>query len=181
MELERFQMIDRIESVDQDVTTLHAHSSVPENSPVFEGHFPGLPLVPGVLLIETMAQASGFLVMAKNGFNAMPFLVGVKQGKLRTFVAPFTELDTEARLEHDGSGYAVTSASIKSNGKKICDAQLTFKAMTFPDAAFGTMIIDQAKKLGMPSHLLPKSAFIITHIPPSPSGLCALLVASIII
>lgn len=148
-------MIDRIDAVDQDVTTLNAHSTVPENSPVFEGHFPGMPLVPGVLLIETMAQASGFLVMAKNGFDAMPFLVGVKQGKLRTFVEPQTELDIEAKLEHDGSGFAVTNASIRSDGKKICDAQLTFKTIAFPDEAFGKMVIDQAKNRGMPSHLLP--------------------------
>jgi 3-hydroxyacyl-[acyl-carrier-protein] dehydratase len=138
------------------VSTLSAHSTVPENSPVFEGHFPGMPLVPGVLLIETMAQASGFLVMAKTGFAAMPFLVGVKQGKLRTFVEPQTELDIEARLEHDGSGYAVTTASIRSDGKKICDAQLTFKTIAFPDEAFAAMVIEQAKNRSMPAHLLPQ-------------------------
>ena len=114
-----------------------------------------MPLVPGVLLIETMAQASGFLVMAKNGFDAMPFLVGVKQGKLRTFVEPQTELEIEAKLEHDGSGFAVTNASIRSDGKKICDAQLTFKTIAFPGEAFGTMVIEQAKNRGMPAHLLP--------------------------
>ena len=155
MHLEYFQMIDRIDAVDQHVTTLNAHSTVPQKSPVFEGHFPGMPLVPGVLLIETMAQASGFLVMAKNGFDAMPFLVGVKQGKLRTFVEPETELEIEAKLEHDGSGFAVTNASIRSNGKKICDAQLTFKTIAFPDEAFGKMVIDQAANRGMPAHLLP--------------------------
>ncbi|MEP1207349.1 MAG: 3-hydroxyacyl-ACP dehydratase FabZ family protein [Rhizobiaceae bacterium] len=154
MELERFQMIDRIVSVDDAVTVLTAQSKVPENSLVFEGHFPGMPLVPGVLLIETMAQASGFLVLAKTGFAAMPFLVGVKQGKLRTFVEPKTELDVEARIEHDGSGFAVTTASIKSDGKKICDAQLTLKTMPFPDASFAEMIVNRARQLNCPEHLL---------------------------
>ena len=155
MHLEYFQMIDRIVSVDDDVATLVAQSTVPDKSPVFEGHFPGLPLVPGVLLIETMAQASGFLIMSKTGFKAMPFLVGVKQGKLRTFVEPNTVLDVEALLEHDGSGYAVTKAAIKSDGKKICDAQLTFKTMDFPDAKFAKMIADRAAELELPAHLLP--------------------------
>ena len=142
-------MIDRVISVDDDAVVLRAQSTVPKKSPVFEGHFPGLPLVPGVLLIETMAQASGFLVMSKTGFKAMPFLVGVKQGKLRTFVDPETVLDIEARLEHDGSGYAVTKASIKSDGKKICDAELTFKTMNFPNEEFAGMIADRAKQLGV--------------------------------
>ena len=149
MLLEYFQMIDRVISVDDDAVVLRAQSTVPKKSPVFEGHFPGLPLVPGVLLIETMAQASGFLVMSKTGFKAMPFLVGVKQGKLRTFVDPETVLDIEARLEHDGSGYAVTKASIKSDGKKICDAELTFKTMNFPNEEFAGMIADRAKQLGV--------------------------------
>ncbi len=148
-------MIDQIILVDDDVTKLVARSIVPDKSPVFEGHFPGMPLVPGVLLVETMAQASGFLVMSKSGFQSMPFLAGIKQGKLRTFVEPNTVLDIEALLEHDGSGFAVTKASIKSAGKKICDAQLTFKTMPFPDEKFAKMIAERARELKLPAHLLP--------------------------
>ncbi len=87
---------------------------MPAKSPVFEGHFPGYPLVPGVLLIETMAQASGFLVLAATDFAAMPFLMSVDGAKMRTFVEPEAVLDIEAFLEHDGSGFAVTKAKITS-------------------------------------------------------------------
>ena len=55
---------------------------------MFEGHFPGHPLLPGVLMIETMAQTGGWLVLATLRFARMPFLTQVKEAKLRGFVAP---------------------------------------------------------------------------------------------
>ncbi|MEI6160669.1 MAG: beta-hydroxyacyl-ACP dehydratase, partial [Roseococcus sp.] len=51
-------MVDRV--LAHDATTLTAEARVPEASPVFEGHFPGFPILPGVLMIEAMAQASGW-------------------------------------------------------------------------------------------------------------------------
>lgn len=158
MLLEYFQMIDRIVAISDGVDVLDAQSTVPDKSPVFDGHFPTMPLVPGVLLIETMAQASGFLVMAKTGFNAMTFLAGVKQAKMRTFVEPGTVLDISARLEHDGSGFAVSKAAITSEGKKICDAQLTFKTMPFPDENFRTMIVNRATELEMPAQFTSQAS-----------------------
>lgn len=151
MLLEYFQMIDRIVSMDADGGVLQATSKVPEKSPVFEGHFPGMPLVPGVLLIETMAQASGFLILSRTDFAQMPFLVGVKQGKLRTFVEPETPLEIEATIVHDGSGFAMTKAAIRSRGKRLCDAELTFKTQPFPDETFATMIRQRAGQLGLPT------------------------------
>ena len=157
MHLEYFQMVDRIDSVDEDASTINAQSTIPAESPVFEGHFPGFPLVPGVLLIETMAQTSGFLLMALNRFTLMPFLVGVKEGKLRTFVEPETPLSIEASVTHDGSGFAMTKASIRSAGKKICDAQLTFKTMQFPNETLQALILDRAREVHMPVSLLSAS------------------------
>lgn len=135
MLLEYFQMIDRVSAVDRAGAQLLATSTVPEASPVFEGHFPGMPLVPGVLLIETMAQASGFLLLAINDFSAMPFLMAVDNAKLRGFVEPGTALDIEARLEHDGSGFAVTKARVAAAGKKICEAQLKLRTVGFDSGA----------------------------------------------
>ena len=132
MLLEYFQMIDRITSVDMGAKVLEASSVVPDQSTVFEGHFPGHPLVPGVLLIETMAQASGILIMHTIDFARIPLLAGVKEGKLRDFVGPKTQLDIRAEIEHEGSGFAVTRAEIRSAGKRIANAQLTYTIIPFP-------------------------------------------------
>lgn len=149
MLLEYFQMIDRIEAVDLKANTLTARSIVPSKSPVFEGHFPGMPLVPGVLLIETMAQASGMLVLAATDFAAMPFLMSVDGAKLRTFVEPDAVLDIEAFLEHEGSGYAVTKAKITSNGKKVCDAQLKLRTMPFSEIPLAPIVRKRAEEVGL--------------------------------
>lgn len=149
MLLEYFQMIDRVESLDLGRNTLTARSVVPSASPVFEGHFPGMPLVPGVLLIETMAQASGFLVLAASDFAAMPFLMSVDGAKMRSFVEPEAVLDIEAFLEHEGSGYAVTKARIISGGKKVCDAQLKLRTMPFSDVPLAPIVRQRAEEVGL--------------------------------
>ncbi|MCJ8509322.1 beta-hydroxyacyl-ACP dehydratase [Rhizobium lemnae] len=153
MLLEYFQMIDRIEAVDLSSRTLKARSVVPAKSPVFEGHFPGMPLVPGVLLIETMAQASGFMILAASNFAAMPFLMSVDGAKMRTFVEPEAVLVIEAFLEHEGSGYAVTKAKISSAGKKVCDAQLKLRTMPFEEVPLADIVRKRAAEVGLLSAL----------------------------
>ncbi len=149
MLLEYFQMIDKVEAVSLRDATLQARSVVPAQSPVFEGHFPGMPLVPGVLLIETMAQASGFLVLAATNFAAMPFLMSVDNAKMRSFVAPDAILDISVHLEHDGSGYAVTKAKITSGGKKICDAQLKLRTLPFSEVPLAEIVRKRAVDVGL--------------------------------
>ncbi len=149
MLLEYFQMIDKVESVDLGLGRLKAQSVVPMESPVFEGHFPGMPLVPGVLLIETMAQASGMLLLAVKDFEAMPFLMSVDGAKMRTFVEPGAVLDIEAELEHDGSGFAVTKAKITSGGKKVCDAQLKLRTMPFSEVPLAPIVRKRAEEVGL--------------------------------
>lgn len=133
MRLEYFQLIDRIVDLNLADRKISSEATVPTTSTIFEGHFPGYPLMPGVLLVEAMAQTAGWLVVAVNRFNRMPFLASVKEAKLRTFVVPGQVLSIAAALLHDGSGYAVTEAEIKCDGKVICDANLTFRVLDFPN------------------------------------------------
>ena len=148
MRLEYFEMIDSVVRLDRAAGRIEARALVPEASPVFEGHFPGHPLVPGVLLTETMAQASGYLVLAHLDFSQMPFLMAVDKARFRSFVGPGAALEITATLEHDGSGYAVTKAAIRHEGKALCDAELRFRTMPFP-ADMESLIRERARKIGL--------------------------------
>jgi 3-hydroxymyristoyl/3-hydroxydecanoyl-(acyl carrier protein) dehydratase len=75
-----------------------SEARVPLTSTIFEGHFPGHPLMPGVLLTQT----AGWLVIAVTHFRRMPFLAAVKEAKLRTFVTPGQLLSVDAELVHEG-------------------------------------------------------------------------------
>jgi len=63
-------------------------------------------------------------------------------------------LDIEAMLEHDGSGFAMTSVKAKRAGKPICESRLTFRVMPFPTPDFRQMMLENATRLGYPRELL---------------------------
>src|ERR1700737_4346535 len=136
MHLEYFHLIDRITDLNIGERTITVEAQVPKESTIFEGHFPGYPLMPGVLLIETMAQTSGWLLMGLHKFTRMAFFASVKEAKLRSFVTPGQSLSVSAKLLHDGSGFAVTKAEIRHEGKLVCNAELTFRLIPFPNAQF---------------------------------------------
>jgi 3-hydroxyacyl-[acyl-carrier-protein] dehydratase len=149
MRLETFQMIDRVAAFDAEARTIVAEATVPDSSPVFEGHFPGYPIMPGVLLLETMAQASGYLILRLNGLARMPFFMAADKARFRTFVTPGTPLQARAALVHDGSGFAVAEASIEAGGKRICDAELKFRLVPFPAPELEAAMRAQVARIGL--------------------------------
>jgi 3-hydroxyacyl-[acyl-carrier-protein] dehydratase len=154
MHLEYFQLIDRIAKLDLGERTITVEAQVPERNTIFEGHFPGHPLMPGVLLIEAMAQTSGWLLIGLLKFERMPFLAAVKEAKMRDFVLPGEKLTVEAQIAHDGSGFAVTSARISSGGKVKCNATLTQRHTPFPNAELRGHMESVAKRIGFPEQVL---------------------------
>ena len=150
MRLEYFQMVDRITALDVPGGLIATACQVPDVSPVFEGHFPGYPIMPGVLMIETMAQTGGWLLLAINRCAKMPFLMQVEKAKMRSFVSPGEALGVQAALLHEGSGYAVVKASITAAGKRVAEAEIRFGVVAFPNETLRAAMLQTASRVGLP-------------------------------
>jgi 3-hydroxyacyl-[acyl-carrier-protein] dehydratase len=154
MRLEYFQMVDRVLELDPAAGRVRADCLVPDESPVFEGHFPGHPILPGVLMIETMAQTGGWLILALGRFERMAFLAQVKEAKLRGFVTPGQRMTAEVRLIHDGSGYAIAAGRLEVEGKLVAEAEITYRIAPFPTPSLRRAMIEAARLVAVPEELL---------------------------
>jgi 3-hydroxyacyl-[acyl-carrier-protein] dehydratase len=154
MHLEYFQLIDRITDLNLGERTITVEAEVPKQNTIFEGHFPGYPIMPGVLLIESMAQTSGWLLLALMKFERMPFLGAVKEAKMRGFVSPGELLKIEASVVHEGSGFAITSAKVSVGGEVRSNATITFRHIPFPHPDLRVFMDAMAKRIGFPQELM---------------------------
>jgi 3-hydroxyacyl-[acyl-carrier-protein] dehydratase len=154
MHLEYFKLIDRILDLKIGEKTITVEARVPQHSTIFEGHFPGYPIMPGVLLIESMAQTSGWLLLALMKFERMPFLAAVKEAKMRGFVTPGEVLTIDANVLHEGSGYAMTEARVRVGGKLKCNATITFSHIPFPHPDLRGYMDAEAKRIGFPQQAI---------------------------
>lgn len=142
-------MVDRIEAIDRSARTIRCAAFVPSQSPVFEGHFPGHPMLPATLLIEAIAQSCGLLVLALTDFARMPLLVQVEKAKIRSSVAPASTLAIEGRLVQDGSAYAAAAGTIACGGKRAAEAEIRLGLVPFPSEALRMAVRNHAATLGL--------------------------------
>lgn len=94
-----FLLIDRV--LDFDANSIRALKNVTANEPFFNGHFPELAVMPGVLQVEAMAQAAGLILALNDGFDVakdIAFLAGVNDAKFKRLVVPGDQLIIEVSV-----------------------------------------------------------------------------------
>jgi 3-hydroxyacyl-[acyl-carrier-protein] dehydratase len=96
-----FVMVDRVTELEPGVLA-RGHKSVAYNEPWFPGHFPGRPIMPGVLVVEALAQLGGILAHASDptagSDGALTVFLGIDKARFRRPVVPGDRLDLEARV-----------------------------------------------------------------------------------
>jgi len=122
-----FLLIDRVLEFEAD-TRLKALKNVSINEPFFQGHFPGLPVMPGVLIIEAMAQATGLLAMESNpetaGENSIYLFVGIDKARFKRQVVPGDQLEIEVVQKSMRRGMGVYTCVAKVEGDVAVTAQI---------------------------------------------------------
>lgn len=107
--------------------TLRAIKNVTVNEPFFQGHFPGHPVMPGVLIVEALAQASGLLVFLsapKHEKQPMYYLVKVDKAKFVQVVVPGDQLVLEVELKRTLRGMGQFECRALVDGKVVASAEL---------------------------------------------------------
>jgi 3-hydroxyacyl-[acyl-carrier-protein] dehydratase len=120
-------LIDRITAV-KPGESITALKNVTINEPTFQGHFPGRPIMPGVLIIEAMAQAGGVLSHVTLGaIDPKPlfFLAGVKNARFRQTVLPGDQLLIQVEVEKIKRGIWFYKCSASVDGRLVVSADIT--------------------------------------------------------
>jgi 3-hydroxyacyl-[acyl-carrier-protein] dehydratase len=122
-----FLFVDRIVQLEQGMAI--ATVSFPAATPFFGGHFPDTPLVPGVILLEALAQAAGLAAMSPDEphgeLGARGYLAQIREARFRNVVGPDQEIRLEARLVRRIQRLFLFDTTASSGGKTLVEAQLT--------------------------------------------------------
>jgi 3-hydroxyacyl-[acyl-carrier-protein] dehydratase len=120
-------LVDRVARLDKD-QSIHAIKAVSMNEPFFQGHFPGRPIMPGVLIIEALAQAAGILAvesMGLAGTGKLVYFMAIDGAKFRVPVEPGVLLDLHAEFEQKRAKVCKFKARAELNGKLACEVGFT--------------------------------------------------------
>ncbi len=125
-----FLMIDRVIETKKG-ESLSALKNVSINEPFFQGHFPNQPVMPGVLILEALAQATGLLAFSSklvDHENKVYMLVGIDKARFRGQVLPGDQLILNVRLKRSVRGIGIYECSALVNGTVVTEAEMMCSA-----------------------------------------------------
>jgi len=122
-----FLLVDRV--INCDVSTgIQALKNVSMNEPFFQGHFPGKPVMPGVLIIEAMAQATSILAKAMatadTPENAIYYLAGIDKARFKRPVEPGDQLHMDVQLIKQRRGIWLFAGKAFVDDKLVASAEI---------------------------------------------------------
>jgi 3-hydroxyacyl-[acyl-carrier-protein] dehydratase len=121
----RFLLVNRIVAMQPGVS-IDAEMSLPAGEELFLDHFPGFPVVPGVLLTEMMAQAAGKCLNAQQLPRGYAMLGEIRSAKFRSWVRPGETIRMHAEIEKNRNSFAVAQCHAQVGERKVCSAELLF-------------------------------------------------------
>ena len=121
-----FLLVDRIKELEPD-RRIVGIKNVTVNEPFFQGHFPGRPVMPGVLIIEAMAQVGGVLAFKSVGPTGKPvvYLTGIDGAKFRRPVVPGDQLRIEIDVVKKRPPFWKMQAKAFVDNELVCEAEVT--------------------------------------------------------
>ena len=109
---------------------------VTANEPFFQGHFPGFKVMPGVLIIEALAQVGAVAILTEEESRGkLALFGGIKNARFKQQVRPGDVLELECELTTRRGPVGFGTATAKVNGKTACKAELTFALTDRPNAS----------------------------------------------
>ena len=122
-----FLLVDKVVDLDVEAKRIIAHKNVTINEPYFQGHFPGQPIMPGVLIIEALAQAGGVLTQLSLGRDAQSklfYLVKVDNVRFMKQVVPGDVLELHVQVKRVIRNMAVYYGEAKVDGEVVAHAEV---------------------------------------------------------
>src|SRR5262245_39415058 len=124
----RFLLVDRIRALDPG-KSIRAEKTLPPDEELFLDHFPGFPVVPGVLLTEMMAQAAGKCLDAERRPRGKPMLAQIRAANFREWVRPGETAEIVVVIQSSQEQVATARCHVEVTGRRVCSAELLFAFM----------------------------------------------------
>ena len=121
----RYRFVDKIIDLDAGVN-IHCQYTWPENLEIFQDHFPGFPVVPGVLLTEMMGPCSALCIESSHNDLTSAMLIQIKNATFRQWVSPGVVLDIYADVLSDQAKLARVEVRTEVDGSLTAKAELLF-------------------------------------------------------